>query len=163
MAFGPGSLGWAVDSTVRGVERRRRDETIHAGQVGAGRVCRRFKPAVSRAAQGASLLSDSQVCRDLRASFAAIHSSRSRSRLGSHRRPSVPARASICIQAVSSIASWTMAIQILFWAKSCSGRFRNPVSLAPRIRSSQRARRRCRSSSSGRSELRLLVAKAVNR
>ncbi len=41
-----------------------------------------------------------------------------------------------------------MAHQIWFWAKPCRGRLVSPVSLASRIRSSQRARRRCRSSRS---------------
>jgi len=58
-----------------------------------------------------------------------------------------PVRASICIQAVTSTASATMAHQIRFWAKP-SGRFISPVSLAIRIRSSARARRRWRSSKS---------------
>ena len=45
---------------------------------------------------------------------------RSRSRLGSHRRAGWSVRASICIQAVSSTASATIAHQIWFWAKSNS-------------------------------------------
>ena len=42
----------------------------------------------------------------------AMENSRRRSRLGSQTRASVPVRASICIQAVSSAASMTTATQI---------------------------------------------------
>ena len=56
-----------------------------------------------------------------------------------------------------------MAHQIWFWAKSCSGRFVSPVSLALRMRSSQRARRRCRSSRSASWPRAVLVANAVTR
>ncbi len=72
-------------------------------------------------------------------------------------------RASICIQAVSSHASAPRAHQIRFWAKSCSGRLVSPVCLAQRMRSSARARRRCRNSRSSSCPRRLLVAKAVTR
>jgi len=78
------------------------------------------------ATHGASVDSDSQVCRDLRANFPAIHSSRRRRRFGSHRLATVPARASICIQAVNSIASWTTASQILFCANHATARTANP-------------------------------------
>jgi acyl carrier protein len=64
---------------------------------------------------------------------------RSRRRLGSHARAG-PSRASIVIQAVSSHAMATSSHQTWFWAKPCSGRPRNPVSFAHRIRSSHRAR-----------------------
>ena len=58
-------------------------------------------------------------------------------------------QASTCSQAVSAQARLTMAHQIRFWSMSCSGRFFRPVSLAARIRSSQRARQ-CRSSHTAR-------------
>ena len=48
-------------------------------------------------------------------------------------------------------------------AKPCSGRFRSPVSLAQRIRSSHRARRRCRSSRSASWPPLVLVARQVKR
>jgi hypothetical protein len=73
----------------------------------------------------------------------AADSSRSRSRLGSQRRPG-PGSASIAIQASSSHASATISHQIWFWSYPCRGRHRRAVSLAQRIRSSHRARRRCR-------------------
>ena len=57
----------------------------------------------------------------------------------------------------------TMAHQIRFWSKSWSGRLLRPVSFASRMRSSQRARRRCRTSRSASCPRRLLVAKAVMR
>ena len=57
----------------------------------------------------------------------------------------------------------TSSHQIWFWAKPCSGRLRSPVSLAQRIRSSHRARRRWRSSRSASCPVRASVAKAVTR
>ena len=57
-----------------------------------------------------------------RASRPAMDSSRSRSRLGSLRRAGGSVRASVWAQVVSSQDSATMAHQILFWARSCSGR-----------------------------------------
>ena len=51
--------------------------------------------------------------------------SRGRRRFGCHRRALRPVRVSICIQAVSSTASATMARQIWFCAKSCRGRLVN--------------------------------------
>ncbi len=56
-----------------------------------------------------------------------------------------------------------MAHQIWFWANECRGRFVSPVSLASRIRSSQRARRRWRSSRSASWPRVVLVANAVIR
>lgn len=50
-----------------------------------------------------------QTRRDRRAMVPATENSRKRSRLGSHRRASVPVSANICIQAVSSVASCTTA------------------------------------------------------
>lgn len=44
----------------------------------------------------------------------------------------------VCIHAVISRASITMAVQILFWPKPCRGRLARPVSLAMRMRSSHR-------------------------
>ena len=82
-----------------------------------------------------------------RARRPATENRRSRSRFGSQRR-AVPVRASICVQASSSQARATISHQSWFWAKPFSGRFRSPVSFALRIRSSHRARRRCRSSRS---------------
>lgn len=70
------------------------------------------------ATHGASVDSDSQVCRDLRASFPAKHSSRSRRRFGFPPPPIGAGQGEYCIQAVSSVASWTTASQIL--PKSCS-------------------------------------------
>lgn len=64
-----------------------------------------------------------QVRRALRASRAATLNSRWRSFLGSHVRAGVPANASICIHAVSSVASSTTAIHTWFCAKSFKGRF----------------------------------------
>ena len=52
-----------------------------------------------------------------------------------------PGRASIWVQASSSQASATISHQTWFCAKPFSGRFRSPVSLAFRMRSSHRARR----------------------
>jgi hypothetical protein len=49
------------------------------------------------------------------------------------------------------------------WSYLCSGRFRSPVSLARRMRSSKRARRRCRSSRSASWPFRVDVAKQVIR
>jgi hypothetical protein len=79
----------------------------------------------------------------------AMESSRSRRRLGSHRRAGCSGSARVCIQAVISQASATTAHQIRFWSRSRRGRLARPVSFAARIRSSQRARRRWRSSRSG--------------
>ena len=64
---------------------------------------------------------------------------------------------------VSSLAMATSSHQIWFWSKPCSGRLRSPVSLAQRMRSSHRARRRWRSSRSASCPRRASVAKAVNR
>ena len=55
------------------------------------------------------------------------------------------------------------AHQIRFWSNPYRGRLVRPVSLAMRMRSSQRARRRCRSSRSGSCPREVLVANAVNR
>jgi hypothetical protein len=55
----------------------------------------------------------------------------------------------VCIQASRSAVGATTASQIVFRSRPYSGRFRTPGSLAHRIRSSARARRRCRSSRSG--------------
>jgi hypothetical protein len=57
-----------------------------------------------------------------------------RSRLGSHRRASALASASICIQGVTSQASATMAHQIWFWAKSCSATFQLVNTPSSRLR-----------------------------
>ena len=119
------------------------------GQVGCGSALRRARPVVMRCPNGACADRWSQVRRDRRAIRPAMENSRRRSRLGSQTRASVPVRASICIHAVSSVASMTTATQIWFCEKSCRGRFFSPVSFALRMRSSQRARRRCRSSRSG--------------
>ncbi len=62
-------------------------------------------------------------------SAAAIVNSRSRSRLGSHRLAFVSVRAISCIQAVISAARVTMAHQMWFWCRLCSGRLRSPVML----------------------------------
>lgn len=78
-----------------------------------------------------------------------MENSRSRRRFGCQRRAGWSVSASICSQAVSSQASCTSAHQIRFWSKSYSGRLARPVCLAARMRSSQRARRRCRNSRSG--------------
>ena len=67
------------------------------------------------------------------------------------------------VQAVSSQAMATSSHQIWFWAKPCRGRLRSPVSLAHRIRSSQRARRRWRSSRSASCPVFASVAKQVTR
>jgi hypothetical protein len=71
-----------------------------------------------------------------RTSRPAAESRLRRSRFGSQRR-AVPVRASSWVQASSSQARETISHQSWFWAKPLSGRFR--VSLAQRIRSSQRA------------------------
>ena len=55
-----------------------------------------------------------------------MENSRSRSRLGSHRRAGCSVRASICAQAMSSQASATTAHQIRFWSNSCRGRLVRP-------------------------------------
>ena len=139
-------------STVRSVLQSSGRES--AGQPGAGiagRMASRWRPAracSARAVNGAVAARCSSRRRPVRAWRAGIDSSRGRSRLGSQRRASVPLRATVCIHAVRSAASATMAHQISFWAKSCSGRLASPVSFAQRIRSSARARRRCRNSRS---------------
>lgn len=61
------------------------------------------------------------------------------------------------------MASCTIAHQIRFWSKPCSGRLARPVSLAARMRSSHRARRRWRSSRSGSWPRAVLVTNAVKR
>lgn len=82
---------------------------------------------------------------------------------GLHRRASLSRATSICIQAVSSDARATSSHQMRFWSKSCSGRLRSPVSLALWMRSSQRARRRWRSSTSASCPVLMLVTKQVKR
>jgi len=115
------------------------------------------------AVQGASLDSDSQVCRDLRASFPAIHSSRRRRRFGSHRLAMVLARASICIQAVNSIASWTTARgdPVLRKIMQRQGPQTRVLGASDPVLPAGPAA--VPHSSSGRSALALLVANAVNR
>lgn len=48
--------------------------------------------------------------------------------MGSHRRAACPIRARVCIQATGSPARATIAHQIWFWVKSCSGRLARPLS-----------------------------------
>ena len=72
-------------------------------------------------------------------------------------------KTSICSQAVRSMASCTNAHQIRFWSNPCRGRLARPVSLATRMRSSQRARRRWRSSRSSSCPRQVLVTNAVSR
>ena len=67
---------------------------------------------------------------------------RIRIRLGSQRQAG-PSGASICIQTSSSQARVMISHKIWFWTSLCRGRLRSPMSLAFRIRSSHRARRRC--------------------
>ena len=62
--------------------------------------------------------------------------------LGSQRQAG-PSGASICIQTSSSQARVMISHKIWFWTSLCRGRLRSPMSLAFRIRSSHRARRRC--------------------
>src|SRR3954452_2198788 len=62
-----------------------------------------------------------------------MESSRRRSRLGSQWRAACPVRATVCIQATRSPARGTMAHQIWFWVKSCSGRVGRARSFAPRV------------------------------
>ena len=100
------------------------------------------------------------ACRAMRP---AIENSRRRGRFGSHLRASLLVNANICIQVVSSEARATIANQISFCENPCSGRFVRPVSFAVRIRSSQRARRRCRSSKVCRLPTTVLVTDAVRR
>ena len=92
----------------------------------------------------------------------ATENRRSRSRFGSQRR-AWPARASSWVQASSSLARATISHHSWFWANPFSGRLRSPVSLAQRTRSSQRARRRCRSSRSASWPFLASVANAVDR
>lgn len=115
-------------------------------QVGAGNASSLANADATRPDHGARLDNLRRVFRACRAMRPAIENSRSRSRFGSHRRASLLLSASICIHAISSEASATIANQISFCAKPCKGRFVRPVSLAVLIRSSQRARRRCRNS-----------------
>ena len=70
---------------------------------------------------------------------------------------------SICVHAISSLAMAASSRHSWFWAKPFSGRFRSPVSLAQRIRSSHLARLRCRSSRSASWPRFVPVAKQVNR
>jgi hypothetical protein len=98
--------------------------------VSRGRVGPR--PVVARSVQGV-VASRSRLRRPGRTSRAGIGSSRSRSRLCSQRRALLLVSASIWSQASSSQARATIAHQIWFWAKSCSGRLVRPVSLAERI------------------------------
>lgn len=62
--------------------------------------------------------------------------SRSRSHLGSRRCAGWSARASVCIQEVSSTAKATMASRIWLWVNSCHGSLVRLVFLAVRMRSS---------------------------
>ena len=140
---------WAPDSTDPGVVLHGRRDGGRACHPGAASRRSLVIALCARSAQGERVARCNNSCRPCRASVAGIEYSRSRSRFGSHRRASCPCRASICSQAVSSQASMTMACQIRFWSNPNSGKFRRPVSFATRIRSSQRARRRCRSSRSG--------------
>src|SRR6476469_6281791 len=96
-AFDAGALGWRRLHRPRGGGSEVGLGLVLPGQVGAGRVCRRVIASVNMLIQGASRDSMSQVFRDFRASFPAIHSNRSRSLLGSQRRPSVLVNASSCI------------------------------------------------------------------
>ena len=89
--------------------------------------------------------------------------SRSRRRLGSHRRAGCPVRPSSCIQAVTSSANATIATQIRLCAKPCSGRFDSPVALATRMRSSARARRHLEDVVSGDPELNRLLEAVQDR
>lgn len=59
-------------------------------------------------------------------------------RFGSHGRAQAPVKASICSHPVSSVVNWNTATQIWFCANAVTGRLRRPVSLALRMRSSQR-------------------------
>ena len=83
--------------------------------------------------------------------------------LGLQLRAWCSARVRVCIQAVSSQASATMAHQIWFWAKSCSGRLASLVSFTARIRPSAWARLRCRNSRSANRPRLVLVTNAVKR
>jgi hypothetical protein len=160
-----GAAGCPVSGCCR-VPRARYGWSLSAGcdgLVGGQPGCSRFRAVSSRSAQGVWVDSRSRVGRAWRAMRAAIENRRSRGRLGSQRRAGWLCRAGICSQAVSSMASWTMAHQIRLWSKPCSGRLARPVSLAVRMRSSQRARRRCRSSRSGSCPRAVLVANAVSR
>ena len=116
---------------------------------------------VKSPAQGAVTLTWSRRCLPVWARVAAMVKSRSRSVLGSQRRASVLVKASMPIHAIRSFASCPIRSQIRFWAKPCRGRLVRPVSLAMRIRSSQRARRRWRSSRSASCPRVVLVTKAV--
>ncbi len=78
-------------------------------------------------------------CRPLVAMRPAMFSSRRRRRLGSRVRAGVPVSARCWVQARRSPASATISSQSWLAAKPCRGRLRSPVSLAQRIRSSQRA------------------------
>ena len=73
----------------------------------------------------------------------------------------VPVNASICIRAINSVASCTLATNTCFCVKGSSDIVGNPAPFELRIRSSQRARRRCRSSDSASCPPRVLAANAV--
>ena len=119
-----------------------------AGQGGAGRACRRVIGGGDLVAQGHRAARRRRSLRPPRTRRPATEKRRSRRRLGSQRRAGGRAGRASAVQAVSSQARATISHQIWFWAKPCSGRLRRPVSLAQRMRSSQRARRRWRSSRS---------------
>lgn len=82
--------------------------------------------------------------------------------LGSQRRAGTVS-ASIGIQASRSSASWTISSQSWLLEVWCRGRLRRPVSRAARMRSSARARWRCRSSRAAMAVPVVLVAKQVSR
>jgi hypothetical protein len=134
-------------------------EMAWTGQPG-GRACSLPMAVVISPAQGQCW--SRRRRRPPRTSRPAADSRRGRSRLGSQRR-AVPVRASSCVQAVRSQARAAISHHSWFLAKSLKGRFRRPVSLAQRIRSSHRARHRCLGSRSGSWPLRASVAKAVSR
>ena len=134
---------------------------VPAGQPD-GMACSRAIAAVIPAAQGQFCARRRRRRRLPRTIRPATENRRSRSRFGSQRRAS-PVRASIWVQARSSQARATISHHSWFWAKPLSGRFRSPVSLAHRIRSSHRARCRCRSSRTASWPFLASVAKAVNR
>jgi hypothetical protein len=100
-----------------------------------GSACRRVMAAVISQAQGQRSASRSRRRRPPRVSRPAAENRPSRRRFGSQRR-AFPVRASSCVQARSSLARATISHQSWFWAKPFSGRFRSPVSLAQRMRSS---------------------------
>ena len=121
---------------------------VNCGQAGAGSAAKRVSAATMRVDHVAVFDSFRWVRRAWRAMRPAIENSRRRSRLGSHRR-----------------AAWSVQGEHLGprdqFAGECDDRepdpvlrrsraaegCARPVSLAVRMRSSQRARRRCRSSS----------------